>query len=176
MIRAGIPRLLCRAALLLLVLAGCGGNESELTRAEILGVDPDDPVQQAVRHPARAVAVYWPESRCPGCQAPATRAIERAGSASEGIRVVTVVPRSGSKALDEWDLPGNVIELDRDRYARQVARLPIPRLEVWGARGRQLLLMKRLPPIVEGEALTEEIRSCLSFSSSTATAHAAGGS
>lgn len=149
------------------VLTACSRTEPAFTRARLFGVAGDDPVQQALGDPARAVALYWPEPGCFGCQAPARSAVEAAASKDGALRILTIVPERTAGSPSALDLPGEVVELSPSAYARQVADLPTPRIEVWGDAGRELLLLRRLPPVLEPAALAEEIRSCLSFSSST---------
>ncbi len=162
-----------RRTVLLIVLwiagaaSGCSRSEPTLTRGELFALDRGDPVQQALRSPARAVALYWPEPGCFGCQAAARSALELAATAGGGIRVLTVIPAQDGRPVAAPDLPGEVVELPPESYARQVATLSVPRLEVWSDAGRELLLLRRLPPVLEAAALADEIRSCLSFTSST---------
>jgi len=159
------------ATLLLLLVsvavAGCSRAEPGLSRSDLFGVNNNDPVQVAMARPARAVAVYWPATGCFGCQAVAREAVQRAAADDSAIRVLTVVPELEAKTRPRLDLPGEVVELPPAIYAQQVAQLPPPRLEVWSRNGHDLLLLRRLPPTIEVDTLVEEIRSCLSFSSST---------
>lgn len=160
-------RWIAAGALLAGTAGACAPGAPELDRARLLGLGTDDPVQRAIAEPARIVAVYWPATDCLGCQGEVQHALARAAAEVDGIRVLSVIPRVEANGPPELGLPGRTLELPPESYAVQTASLPAPRLEVWGAGGEELLLFRRLPPVVDAGALFDEIRSCLSFSSSS---------
>lgn len=102
----------------------------------------EHPVAELLAEPARLHVVYWP---APGtCQPHEMRLILRLREfldETAEVRAVSVLP-------DGWpyeerygvELPGEVARLPMSEYERQAALAPIPRVEVWNAEGKPLML------------------------------------
>jgi len=126
--------------LVLCLLLGCDSTV-EHARARLFDLAAGDPVQATFAEAARLHVVYWPASGL--CRPSETAVIEelRTLEAKLGdIRFVSVVPEGADHDRYGLALPGRVVELGRRSYVRQVALGPLPRIEIWTAGGRNLLL------------------------------------
>jgi hypothetical protein len=84
------------------------------------------------------------------------------------LAVVTVIP---DRVLtnDPW-LPGPIVRLSREDYARYAGKAPRPRVEIWSAQG-DLLLSRSVPNYgSQAELLNEEMFAARSFTAPVAIA------
>lgn len=81
----------------------------------------------------------------------------------QDIAIVSIAPESAASLSSVKKLPGKTIFLSSSDYARYVAVAPKPRVEMWDAAGR-LLLLRTIPNYSgESELLDQELLSARSF-------------
>jgi hypothetical protein len=117
------------------------------------------------KSPHRLGVVFWPElSRCAACDRMVSAVLsEWRNDPDYPTSVFTVIPANARTSPDTKWLPGHVVPLQLAEY-RQFANLgPRPRIEIWSADGR-LLLVRSIPSYSsQRELLTEEMLAARSF-------------
>lgn len=142
-------------------LAACGSDREGLdARARLYESDADDPVQQALREPARMTVVYWPAlGECMPTERVLLDEFEKIRGQFPDVRFVTVVPESSESEIRRYGrpLPGEMVVLEPQRFLAHDRLGPRPRIEVWSANG-ELFLLQSIPPFVpRAKAAAQEI-------------------
>lgn len=120
--------------------------------------------------PHRLAIVFWPQlAGCPACDLTiAETLVEMQSEQRSDIAIVSIAPESAVKLSSVKKLPGKTIFLSSSDYTRYVAMAPKPRVEMWDAAGR-LLLLRTIPNYSgESELLDQELLSARSFTAPVA--------
>lgn len=139
-----------------MTLLSCGRSHSTAALPEALA-------RALAAKPHRLAVVFWPQlSGCSACDQLITHVItEWQSEPHSEIVVVSVIPNSAASRAR--GLPGDLVRLDDENYARHTGSAPLPRVEIRGADGS--LLMSRSVPNYgsQAELLTEEMLAARSF-------------
>lgn len=146
--------------MLLLVLAfgsGCArGGDSPWE------LEPKPVAEWLQKTPHRLAVVYWPALRgCTVCDSMLSEKLDhwiQDRSQDGEIVVATVVPADATaKQVGVTSLPGEVLQVASEEYARAATLAPRPRIEIWSASG-ELLLLRSIPSYAsQVELLDEEL-------------------
>jgi len=152
---------------LALVLASCEDRrEGPTIRRELFQSAPGDPVAEELEKPARLTVLYHPDAiACAPVELKVIRALNRLAAEDPEIHILTVLPRGIDTLRERYGqrLPGKVLPISQEAYAREGEISPRPRLEVWS--GRRLLLLKSVPGSISEDSVYEEILWTRAFTS-----------
>ncbi|MEO8383098.1 MAG: hypothetical protein ABI779_25805 [Acidobacteriota bacterium] len=137
---------------------------------------PEPVARVLAAKPHRLAVVFWPQfSGCDSCDQMISAVIaEWQAVPNAEMAVVSVIP-AGGRTPGRW-LPGAVIRLTPEDYARRAKVAPLPRVEIWSA--DNVLLMSRSVPNYgsQAELLNEEMLAARSFTAPIVVASRTGAS
>jgi hypothetical protein len=123
-----------------------------------------DPVAEELGKPARLTVLYHPDIiACAPVELKVIRALNRLAADDPEIRILTILPRGTDTLRERYGqkLPGEVVPISQEEYAKEGEISPRPRLEVWS--GQRLLLLRSVPGVVTEDSVYEEILWTRSF-------------
>ena len=96
--------------------------------------------------PHRLAVVFWPQATgCASCDQMVSAVIAEWQAVPDAqLAVVSVIP-DRILSDDPW-LPGPIVRLSPEDYARYAGKAPRPRVEIWNAQGDLLLSRSTSPP------------------------------
>jgi|SRR5947209_5533795 len=146
-------------------VAGCERpREGPEIRRELFHSKSGDPLAGELQGTSRLTVLYHPDIvACSPVELKVVRALNRLVADFPETRVLTILPRGTDRLRERYGqrLPGKVVPVSQEAYAREGEISPRPRLEVWS--GPRLLLLKSVSSATSEEAIYEEILWTRSF-------------
>lgn len=133
-------------------------------RTRLFPADPSGVVADALEPSARLSILFHPEpGRCAGEQVQTIQALRRLARDFEDVAIFSVLPENLEfGTIGGQRLPGEIVRTTAAAWTAANELSPRPRLEVWSA-DRRLLVLRSLPRTVSEEEIYEEVLWARSF-------------